>query len=71
MTNRQWLETLSDEQLAKFLTIGLGVKSMHYISFPFDISITDISRNYTSSKLGIEKWLGMPQDYEVVKGGAE
>ena len=69
MTNRKWLETLANEQLAKFLTMGLRVKSTHYIGFPFDISISDIARQYTSSALGVEKWLEMPQDYEIVKGG--
>ena len=69
LTNRQWLETLTDEQLAKFLTVGLRVKSMHYIDFPFDISISDIARQYTSSVSGIEKWLERPRDYEIVKGG--
>lgn len=71
MTNRQWLHALTDEQFAKFLTVGLRVKSKHYIGFPFDISIADIANNYTSSAPGIEKWLSMPQDYEVVKGGTE
>ena len=71
MTNRQWLESLNNEQLSKFLTLGLRVKSMHYIGFPFDRSISDIARQYTSSVLGGEKWLEMPQDYEIVEGGVQ
>ena len=71
LTNRQWLESLNNEQLSKFLTAGLRVKSMHYIGFPFDISISDIARRYTSSILGAEEWFEMPQDYEIAKGGEE
>lgn len=68
-TNRQWLESLTDKQLALFLTFGLLVKSNHYSSEPFIMSIVQISMNYTASVAGIERWLSMPQDYEVEKGG--
>ena len=68
-TNRQWLETLTDKQLALFFTFGLLVRSNHYNSEPFMMSITQISMNYTASVAGIEMWLSMPQDYEVEKGG--
>lgn len=68
ITNRQWLESLTDKQLAEFLTFGLLVRSMHYIGEPFIISISQIARRYTSSIKGIETWLSMPQDYEIEKG---
>lgn len=70
-TNRQWLESLTDKQLALFLTLGLLVMSNHYSSEPFMMSIIRISMNYSASVAGIERWLSMPQDYEVEKGGAE
>ena len=70
-TNREWLESLTDRQLAEFLTSGLYVCSMYYIGEPFMISINRISMNYSTSMAGIEKWLLMPQNYEVEKGGAE
>jgi hypothetical protein len=69
MTNRQWLETLTDKQLALFFTFGLLVRSNHYNDEPFIISITQISMNYTASVAGIERWLSMPQDYKIVEGG--
>lgn len=69
MTNRQWLESLTDNQLAAFLTNGLYVFSAHYIrDYAEYISIRQIASNYTQSQLGIEKWLSMPQDY-IVAGG--
>ena len=68
LTNRQWLESLTDNQLAAFLTDGLFVTSAHYsggVHFPANIRI--LANSYTQSNLGIEKWLSMPQDYEVVE----
>lgn len=68
-TNRQWLNSLTDKQLAEFFTHGLMVTSMHYIGvLPFPISIRQIAGSYTQSTTGIEKWLSMPQDYRVEKG---
>lgn len=69
MTNRQWLETLTDKQLALFFTSGLLVRSHYYNDELFMISITQISMNYISSVAGIERWLSMQQDYDIEKGG--
>lgn len=63
--------SLTDKQLAKFLTFGLLVRSTHYISDPFMISIVQIAMNYTVSVAAIERWLSMAQDYEVEGGDAE
>ena len=68
MTNREWLESLTDNQLAAFLTDGLFVTSAHYLGgvhFPANIRL--LANSYTQSNLGIEKWLSMPQDYGVVE----
>ncbi len=66
-TNRQWLESLTDKQLSEFFTLGIMVRT-HYIGCPpFPISIHQIAGSYMQSTLGIEKWLSMPQDYEVVE----
>lgn len=67
-TNRQWLESLTDKQLAEFVTCGLRVTSAHYIvEYSCYVSIHTIAAQYTQSTLGIEKWLSMPQDYIVVE----
>lgn len=71
MTNRQWVEKMDNCTLAEFLTTGTLVRNLNYHSDAFFISIHDIARNYTSSKLGIEMWLSATQDYELAKGGAE
>jgi hypothetical protein len=67
-TNRQWLESLTDRQLAKFLTLGLQVRSLHYHTEPFIINIAQISTRYTASIAGVEVWLSEPQEYEIEKG---
>lgn len=67
--NRQWLNSLTDRQLAEFLTHGLMVTSTQYTDgVPFTISIHQIAGRYIQSTSGIEKWLSMPQDYEIEKG---
>lgn len=69
LTNRQWLESLADKQLAEFFTHGIMVRKNYIGCPPFPISIHQIAGSYIQSTLGIEKWLSMPQDYEVEKGG--
>jgi hypothetical protein len=67
-TNRQWLESLTDKQLAEFLTCELQVTTAHYLGMlPFFIDMRSIAYSYTQSNLGIEKWLAMPQDYIVLE----
>ena len=61
MTNREWMEQLSDEDLANFLTIGLKKKyisgtSSAYVGGYFE-SIADIARHYTQSTTGIMQWI--------------
>jgi hypothetical protein len=66
ITNREWLESLTDKQLSEFFTHGLIVISAHYEGvLPHPISIHQIAGSYMQSTLGIEKWLSMPQDYIV------
>ena len=61
MTNREWMESLSDEDLSKFLTVGLPkvieISSNLPICHTIYISIKDIARNYTLSDAGILQWL--------------
>lgn len=66
-TNRQWLESLTDKQLAEFFTHGIMVRTHYLGCLPFPISIHQIAGSYMQSTLGIEKWLSMPQDYIVVE----
>lgn len=71
MTNRQWIESLTDRQLAEFLTFGIMVRRLNYHTDAFRVSIHDIARQYTSSTLGVESWLSATQEYAIIKGGAE
>ena len=67
-TNREWLASLTDKQLAQFLVYGLKVVSAHYLGdYPFHINLTCLASKYTQSELGIETWLSMPQDYIVAE----
>ena len=70
MTNREWMQSLTDKELAYFLTLGLPVKDIRfkldgYGMFP--ISINTISPRSISSHLGVEEWLKQEQEFEVVK----
>ena len=68
LTNRQWLESLTDNQLAAFLTTGLYVRPAHYAgTYATYINIREVAAQYTQSQLGIEKWLSMPQDFVIVE----
>ena len=66
-TNRQWLESLTDKQLSEFFTLGITVRTDYPDCAPFTTSIRQIAGAYIQSTLGIEKWLSMPQEYEVVE----
>lgn len=66
-TNRQWLESLTDKQLSEFFTLGITVRTNYLGCVPFPTSIHQIAGAYMQSTLGIEKWLSMPQEYEVVE----
>lgn len=68
MTNREWMKTLTDEQLANFMTIGLCVRIKDYpnkISFCTDI--TSLGRRYTQTTLGVAAWLSEDQEFELVE----
>lgn len=67
MTNKEWLNSLSESELASFLTTGLFVESTEYEGFPFHINIADLSRRYISSYAGIYNWLSEEQEYEVYR----
>jgi hypothetical protein len=67
MTNREWLESLTDKQLAAFLTAGLLVKGRYAGDIPFHTSITKVAYRYTSSIQGIEIWLSQPQEYFIAE----
>ena len=63
MTNREWLFSLTCEELAQFLTLGMQYRIP--VSRGHDgadcwygfINIQAIARSYTDSTAGVEKWL--------------
>lgn len=55
-TNREWMEGLSDEDLAAFYTHGLIIEKYS----PFPINIHQIIGNFMSSQSGIKEWLSEP-----------
>ena len=69
MTNKEWLNSLNESELASFLTIGLLVESTRYEGIPFHINIADLSRRYISSYAGIYDWLSEEQEYGVYRNG--
>ena len=56
-TNREWLESLSDEDLAAFYTLGIPLKDNFYIN------LYRVAMSFTSSQQGIKEWLSQPCKY--------
>ena len=56
-TNRQWMESLSDEDLAAFLTTGLLIRSGKYAEFKVTKSLFNIHRE------DVLDWLSKPCVY--------
>ncbi len=69
MTNREWLQSLSDQELAGFLTNGLSVTSTRWGGTPYYMSIGQVTAQYTMSRLGITEWLSREQEFEVAREG--
>lgn len=75
-TNREWMESLSNKQLAEFLTCGLYVRDLRKIEGNLPegtVYVRDIVINFNSIKMtyilshtGIEHWLNSPQEFEVL-----
>ncbi len=75
-TNRDWLKSLTNKQLAEFLTCGLYVHDLYEIEgnlpegavyirdkvMPFDA----IKMRHSKSHIGVENWLNSPQEFEVI-----
>lgn len=58
-TNREWLESLSDDDLAAFYTQGLLIEKYS----PFSINIHQIIGSFMASQEGIKDWLSQPCPY--------
>lgn len=58
-TNREWLESLSDEDLATFYTDGLIIKRYA----PCPINIYQIVGSFETSQQSIKEWLSQPCVY--------
>lgn len=66
-TNREWLESLTDKQLAAFLTGGLLVKYNNCDDIePFVFNIRQLIGSYMQSTLGVEKWLSEPLLFKII-----
>lgn len=77
-TNRDWLNSLTNKQLAEFLTCGLYVHDLYevYVNLPerkslvYDrnrmVNFNEIKMVYIQSHIGIEQWLNSPQRFEVI-----
>ena len=69
MTNREWLATLSNKELSEFLTVGLYVRYVGSAITTSEtvISISEISRRYIQSTIGLAEWLRSNQEFETIK----
>lgn len=62
------MQSLTDNELANFLTHGILVQLKNYITVPYVINLSDIKGSYTDSKEGLKTWLAAPQEYQIVNG---
>ncbi len=73
MTNREWLGSLSNKELAEFLTCGLYVHSLYPcegnvpISQDYVVSLRMVTGRYTQSHLGLAEWFRSEQEYEIIR----
>lgn len=68
MTNREWLNALTDKQLAAFLTNGLPCKyDMDDSDFTILVSLKRVLFRGTCSEDTLLRWLSEEQEFEVVK----
>lgn len=75
-TNRDWLKSLTNKQLAEFLTCGLYVHDLRKIEGNLPegtvyvrdriIDFNSIKMSYIQSHTGVENWLNSPQEFEVI-----
>lgn len=66
-TNRAWLESLTNDQLADFLTHGLLLRIKAEPAFVNCYSIKAVLWRNTKSDEAVADWLSQNQEYEVVK----
>ena len=72
-TNRRWLESLTDKELAEFLTVGLYIHDRRsYVGNvsvirDYVINLNDIKGRYTQTHTGLIEWLKSEQEFEVIK----
>ena len=55
-TNREWLESLSDEELAAFYTHGVLIERYS----PYPINIHQIVGSFMASEQGVKEWISKP-----------
>lgn len=68
MTNREWLNALTDKQLAAFLTNGLLCKyDLDDSDFTILVSLRRVLFRGTCSEDTLLRWLSEEQEFEVVK----
>ena len=65
-TNREWLNSLTNKELADFLTFGLPVKQIG-TGQKMVINQRTLSLSGTLSDIGVQNWLSKRQEYEVWK----
>ena len=67
MTNRQWLESLTNNQLAAFLSYGILVEGVQVKTLPFVINLNIVAGRYTHTELGLREWFERPQEFIIVE----
>ena len=67
ITNREWLESLTNNQLAAFFSYGILVEEVQVKTLPFVINLGMVAGHYTHTELGLRDWLGRPQEFMIIE----
>lgn len=62
-TNREWMNNLSDEDLAAFYTNGILIEKYS----PYPVNLHQVVGSFMASKRGIKEWLSKPCVYLMEK----
>lgn len=65
MTNREWINTLTNKEQAEFYTTGLVVTPVGSYDIVCIVSISKIAKRYAQSTIGVEEWLAAEQEFVV------
>ena len=63
MTNREWINSLTNKEQAEFYTTRLVVTPIGYYDTICIVNTSKIAGRYSQSTIGVEEWLSAEQEF--------